>query len=137
MKKNLNEIMENAKEIKASARGGGNNSKLSLSIVNSNNGKRIMFSKGLLEELNNPTKIEFMISSEDGALIVGENLRATNSYNFSKGNEKIVYCGGIINSLTDIFNLDYKGRTSLSFSEIEIDSYMDSPVAIIAMKSRG
>ena len=128
-------MMKKAKEVKPSSQGNGQNSKVSFSIVNSaNNGKRIMFSKGLLEKLGNPTMVQFMVLTEEGVLMVGENLGAEKAYKFSDANKKIIYCGGVINSLTEEFSIDFEGRTSKSFSEIEIDNYGDTPVAIIKLK---
>ena len=135
MKKNIGEMMKKAREVKPSSQGNGQNSKVSFSIVNSaNNGKRIMFSKGLLEKLGNPTTVKFMVLTEEGVLIVGENLGAEKAYKFSEANKKIIYCGGVINSLVEDFSIDFEGRTSRSFAEIDIGSYNDNPVAIIKLK---
>ena len=113
-------------------RGGG--SKISISIINSEkNGKRMIFSKKLLEELGNPLEIQFVLSTTESCLFIGENLLPDeNKYAFTKEGFNVLYCGAIIPKIVTTFGLDYSnGKTSLTFNNIEIEEMGGSPVAIV------
>lgn len=133
--KKFHDLKENAEEVKTSSRVKGQRSTLSINIVNSvHNGKRITLSKGLLEALSEPESIQFMTSKDDGVLIIGKNLGVKNSFKFSETNPCVIYCSGLVNSITEEFELSYTNKTSMSFSDIEIDDNDGEPVAIIKMK---
>lgn len=133
----IEKIKDNAKEIDVSSTSHGKASYPSLSIVNSsNNGKRMSFSKGLIEGLRNPKQIQFLTSKadDDWFLIIGENLKAKKTFKFSPANPQVIYCGSYIQSITAEFDLDFNNRTSMTFSDIEINEYNGKPAAYVAMK---
>lgn len=103
---------------KGSRRGRGN-TRLSLNIVSTEkNGKRMKISKGLLEELGNPSSVQ--ISASNTALKIGENLKNC-EVNFQlTGGGDTIYRSGLIDELTEHFGLDFTDMTSLTFDEIEI-----------------
>lgn len=134
---NLENVKKSAKEINVSSTSHGKASYPSLSIVNSaNNGKRMSFSKGLIEGLGNPKQIQFLTSKtdDDWVLIIGENLKAKDTFKFSPANPQVIYCGTYIQSITAEFKLDFKNRTSMTFSDIEINEYDGKPAAYVNMK---
>lgn len=133
--KSVNSIIENGTSLNNISSKGGS-AKVSLSIVNSdNNGKRISFTSTLLEKLDNPSALQFVLSKEDGCVVIGEELRPDErKIVFSKKGSNVLYCGGIIKEITETFNLDYSDKTSQSFDNIEFDEYMDKPIAIIYFK---
>lgn len=134
---NIEKIKKSTKEIKVSPTSHGKAYSPSLSIVNSsNNGKRMSFSKGLIAGLENPKQIQFLISKtdDDWVLIIGENLKAKDTFKFSPANPQVIYCGTYIQSITAEFELDFSNRTSMTFSDIEIDEYDGKPAAYVNMK---
>ena len=45
-----------------------------------------------------------------------------------------MYSAGLVESLTEIFELDYTNKTSMSFRHIEIDDSDKSVIAIVEIK---
>lgn len=103
-------------------------------IINTEkNGKRIVFPKDVIEELGNPPKI--LISCSDNAIAVGERLPDNQNflsikYSKTKGN---IYSAGTVNELTEMYQLDFSNRTSITFSEVKYTTYENHKVAIITI----
>lgn len=100
-------------------RKGGGNTRTSLTIVNTErNGRRIKLSKGLLEELGNPSSVQISVS--DTALKIGENLKnCTNNFQLTGGGDTI-YKSPLIEQITEHFGLDFSERSSLTFDDVEV-----------------
>jgi hypothetical protein len=113
----------------------GGNSKASLTIVNSrHNGKRMMLSKALKEALGIEQSFTVASFPEDGCILMGKELPNSNDkFNMSPSDNQICYSSTLINYLVKAFNLDYENVTSRSFSEIQIDTSGDTPIAIIKL----
>ena len=103
-------------------------------IINTEkSGKRIVFSNNVMEELGNPPKI--LISCSDNAIAVGERLPDNQNflsikYSKTKGT---IYSAGIVNELTEMYQLDFSNRTSITFSEVNYTTYENYKVAIITI----
>ena len=103
-------------------------------IINTEkSGKRIVFSNNVMEELGNPPKI--LISCSDNAIAVGERLPdnlnfLSIKYSKTKGT---IYSTGIVNELTEMYQLDFRNKTSITFSEVKYTTYENHKVAIITI----
>ena len=105
-----------------------------VTIINTEkNGKRIVFLKDVMEELGNPPKI--LISCSDNAIAVGEKLPDNQNflsikYSKTKGT---IYSACTVNELTEMYQLDFSNRTSITFSEVKYTTYENHKVAIITI----
>ena len=136
IKKNLVDKLKTHKSANIKGAGShGGNSKPSLTIVNSkHNGKRIMLSKALKEALGIEQSFTVASFPEDGCILMGKELPNCNDkFNMSPSDAQICYSSTLINHLVEAFNLDYENVTSRSFSEIQIDTSGDTPIAIIKL----
>lgn len=115
------------------------NSKYSFGVVYSkNNGKRISLSKSLAKKLSvdgEGSSIQFLLNPAESVLILGTNLptNIASSCALCGEDKKIGYAAKIVELLKDTFNLNFNGITSMSFSDIEFDTYDDAPIAIVKM----
>jgi len=101
-------------EAKATVRGGR-----TISIVNtSKNGKRVVLSKKLVEELGSPKSIQFL--QLKGKLIIGENLDDSEKFKFSKTLTCTIYNSSLVNALTKTLGLDFADVTSQTINKIRI-----------------
>lgn len=105
-----------------------------MSIINSKNGKRVTFSKDVINELNNPESVS--ISFSDESLAVAERLPNNNNQLKIKsiGNKGVVYSAGLVSEITDKYGLDFSIRTSITFSEVNYIENNGCTVAIIKIK---
>ncbi len=99
-------------------------SPISLNIVNTEgNGKRIKLSKGLLNQLGNPTEVEFILNEDKSGMIL---IASENGLNISKGGT--IYSAELVQKLTESFNLDFNSHTSHSFNSITIKTDPDDNI---------
>lgn len=98
-----------AEPSKASARSGG------IRIVNSENGKRLEFSKRILSALNNPKEIKFLFKNH--YLI----LEATEKHGFPLKGQKqnTIYSAALTAEITDKFSLNFSNCTCVTFSDFK------------------
>jgi len=101
-------------ETKSSRRGN-----ISITVVNTtSNGKRIKFSKGLMEKMGSPSEIQFRIFEE--TIVFGSNLDDNEkNFKFSKATTGTIYNSSIVASFTDVLNLDFSSVTSITLSNIQ------------------
>jgi hypothetical protein len=89
-------------------------------VVNSEkNGKRVTLSKEIMELLNNPVSIEIGFT-EDG-IAVAKKL-PENGVEFSlrkNGNKGVIYSSQLVEEITELFDLDFQDRVSITFTEAE------------------
>lgn len=103
-----------------------------ITIINSlKNGKRITLAKDSMENLNYPDNLQFSFSND--SIVIGEVLPENdNHYNVKKKNSKgTIYSYGLVNEITEQFNLDYNGIVSMTFDDVKYTSFEDNPVMII------
>ena len=105
-----------------------------MSVINSKNGKRVPFSKDVMNELNNPESVS--ISFSDESLAVAERLPNNNNQLKVKniGNKGVIYSAGLVSEITDKYGLDFSNRTSITFSEVNYIENNGCTVAIIKIK---
>ena len=105
-----------------------------ITIVNTkNNGKRVVISKDIKDELGNPSRV--LISFSDKEIAIGERLPDNENYlnvKYSK-TKGTIYSVGTVNELTEIYQLDFSNRTSITFSEVKYTAYENHKVAIITI----
>ncbi|WP_418626841.1 hypothetical protein [Anaerosinus sp.] len=135
MNLNIKKLHMEAETVKAStnvkSKGWGT---FSISIVNNHNGKRLAVNESLYKILNKLDTVQFMVIPKKGLLLIGKYLGEENSYKLSTTGRPVVYSAGLVESLTEIFELDYTNKTSMSFRHIEIDDSDKSVIAIVEIK---
>lgn len=111
-----------------STRGGG------LSIVNAKTGKRVSINKKIMDYLKIEDKIQFAFS--DNEIAIGKELPNNKNYfniKVSKGTG-IVYCSELVFEITDLYNLDFSDRTSITFDNIQYQSIQGVNVVIVKVR---
>ncbi|MBU3144611.1 hypothetical protein [Clostridium sp. CF012] len=105
-----------------------------MSVVNSKYAKRVTLSRGLMDKLNNPTKVA--ISFSDESIAIGVTLPNNNNQLDVKimGKNGVIYSAGIVSEITDKYKLNFSNRTSITFSEVEYIKSDGCTIAIINAK---
>lgn len=105
-------------------------------VVNSKkNGKRVTFSKDVMERLGNPESIELSFT-EDGVAIAEKIPENGVSFGIRKsGHKGVIYSAGLVEEITEVFNLNFEDRVSITFTESkEYGSGADGTIINIIMK---
>ncbi|QWU16231.1 hypothetical protein SAMN04487895_11473 [Paenibacillus sophorae] len=109
-----------------------------LTIVNTPKcGKRVAVAPKVLEQLGSPTTVQVAIS-EDGVAL-GEHLPENDARFTLKtlANKSVIYSAPLVDSLTDSFELDFSGRSSISFGECSLMETEDGePVVLFPIKAQ-
>lgn len=135
--KNINSTLTKAQSISlpsitSTSKG---NSKFSFGIVNSKtNGKRLSFSKALAEKIDLDKCAYLTPICEDGKVLVA-GTKVFDSYECSlRGDDKkLSYNSGVVETLTELFSLDFSKHVSISFSKIDFEEYEGVNIAIITL----
>lgn len=103
----------------------------SVNMVNNKNGKRISFSKMLSMKLGLQDIIDIVAFEDDGVILISKNLPHDDKSTFGlRGDDKkIIYNAELVETLTEIFNLDFSTKTSRSFTDISINADDAEPMA--------
>ena len=130
---NFKEILANNEQINASdynCRGASN--RIGISLVNSkrnaelngtlnkdgkkaNNGNRFTLSPPLVKKLGNPEEIQIINDLQKQVLYIGCKLDdSAPTYKFNP-KSRVIFASGLVQGLTEKFNLDFSNRVSLSF----------------------
>lgn len=100
-----------------------------ISIINSNCGKRIEFSKKVLVALGEPENVQLLFNEK--YLII----KSADQQGFSlkkMGARKVIYSAGLVGEVTGKFSLDFSNRTCISFQDYtEINDGSATAVAFI------
>jgi len=113
----------------------GSNEPGPMSLVNSaKNGKRLTLHRSVMEALGNPKTLQVALGSDK--IAVGERLHGDEqSYNLKRGkNRGIIYAAGLVREITERYGLDFSGRTSITFREVEYHRAGGHPVAVIKVR---
>lgn len=118
-------IPSNSKGVVNNSRGGG------MSVVNAKTGKRITISKLILDHIKVQDRIQFAFS--DNEIAVGRELPDNENYfnikiSKSKGN---VYCAGLVLEITELYDLDFNEKTSITFDNVQYQNIQGDNVVII------
>ena len=116
-------------------------SNLSFNIVNSKrNGKRVKLSKGLVQAVDLTDSADMLPLKEEGLLMIAKKLpyEAACQVSLKGENEaKIGYNTGMVALLTQLFDLNFTGHTSMSFSDIDIETLEHgTPVALVRVYNK-
>ncbi|WP_195617296.1 MULTISPECIES: hypothetical protein [Clostridium] len=130
VKRNILEtfIPPHSKGVRKKSAGGG------ISVVNAKTGKRVAVSKSILDYVGVVDKIQFAFS--DNEIAVGKDLPNNDNYftikiSKSKGN---VYSTGLVSEITELYDLDFKDKTSITFDDIQYQNIQGVNIAIIKIK---
>ena len=111
-----------------SKRGGG------LSVINAETWKRISMNKKIIDYLKIEDKIQFAFS--DNEIAIAKELHKDENYfniKISKG-AGIVYCSELVFEITNLYDLDFKDRTSITFDNIQYKSIQGVNVVIVKVR---
>lgn len=105
-----------------------------MSIVNAKTGKRIIVSREVMEKLNNPERV--VMSFAVNKIAIGEQLPNNDNYIKIKAlkSKGVIYSAGIVKEITDIYELDFSNKTSITFLDVEYVKYEENVVAIITVE---
>ena len=109
----------------------------SVNIVNNKNGKRVSFTKALVVKLGLTDSVDIVVLEEDNTILIGRNLpfeEAKTTYKLSGDDKKLIYNSTLIQELTEIFSLDFGGKTSKSFTEITFNIDDSGVMAAVVLK---
>ena len=112
----------------------GSTGKYSVSVVNSDgNGKRITLSNALKDKLQLEGSFSMIPLVEDRVLMMAKNLpfKSASTIQLNSNNGRIAYHAGAVKMIVEAFDLDYTRRTSMSFGDVEFDTYDGVTVAIV------
>lgn len=131
MKNSLNLIKPKSKDTsRVDITSGG-----AMTIVNSkDNGKRITISKGSMEYIGNPESVEIGFT-EDG-IVIGDKL-PENGERFTLrkvGSKAVIYSAQLVKEITELFELDFSNRVSITFTDAE-HIEMEYPMVKINIKN--
>lgn len=121
------------KEIKITHNTRGASTKGVLTVVNSQkNGKRVTLSKEIFEKLNEPTSV--LVGIYDTKLFITKvDLKSAITGSVCIiGKSRNIYSSDLVFKVTELFNLDFSERVSLTLSTIEWEELNGQPVAIIS-----
>lgn len=108
----------------------------SVSIVNTQkNGKRITISEEVLNRIDG-TETVSLASYREG-IAIGQVLPGVSVPPFilrRSGKKGVVYCGGLVDELTELFQLDFSGRTTISFEEVKYQEKDGIVVAFVPLR---
>lgn len=105
-----------------------------MSIVSAKTGKRIVISKEIMEKLNKPERI--VMSFAEDKIAIGEQLPNNDNYINIKvlKSKGVIYSSGIVKEITDLYELDFSNKTSITFLDVEYVKYEENVVAIITVE---
>ena len=105
-----------------------------MSIINSKTGKRIIVSNEIMEKLNKPERV--VMSFSEDKIAIGEQLPNNDNYINIKvlKSKGVVYSSGIVKEITDLYELDFSNKTSITFLDVEYVKYEENVVAIITVE---
>lgn len=110
------------------------NGKYSFRIIRSEcNGKRITVSKTLKSALGLSESFMLTANEKERKIFIGKSLPAQNCVEckFSQHASDTCYKSSVADTLVDMFNLDYNGRVSRTFTDIEIVDHNGITFAVI------
>lgn len=106
-----------------------------LTIVNSKkNGKRVILSKELMQELDEPKEVQISYGSD--AIAIGSNIFGNDNYFTLKPQKtkSVIYSSELVNEITELYDLKFGDIVSQTFYQVQYQGEGTSKVAIISMK---
>lgn len=112
--KNTTSWMKSFEEIKPSKMSATKEG--ALSMVNSKNGKRIKLSKSIIEEMDSPQSVRFLVNEAQKEVHIISDEMHVNAHSLTGKNSKnTLYSASLVTRLTLLFGLDYSTSTSHTF----------------------
>ena len=106
-----------------------------ISVVHHKDGKRVVLTPALYKELGSPEKVQFSIVADEQVLLIGKELGMNNRYPVSTKNKPTVYKASLTAQISDVFQLDFTGKSSMTFSDVAVDS-LDEGTKIAAVRMK-
>ena len=106
-----------------------------MSVINSKRcGKRVTISKELTNELNNPEVLQFAFNENE--IAIGEDIPENDHFFTVKvsGAKGVIYSSSLVLEITDLFNLDYSDKVSITFYQVRYVTNGGKKVAIVTVK---
>jgi len=105
-----------------------------LSVINSTNGKRVVISPQVIDNIDNPSIVQ--IGYSDQAIAIGSHLGVGfTSYPLNKsGAKSIIYRTELVKQITENYDLDFTNRTSITFADVMYHKNNGHTVALISVK---
>ena len=105
-----------------------------LSVINSNNGKRVSFSSEIYERLKQPTTLQ--VAYLESQMVIGQHLGDEHpSYYLKKqGAKRVIYNKELVDQITKYCSLDFTNRTSITFPSATYQKMNGNIVAVIGME---
>lgn len=122
---------ENKDEVRAS-NGRGESGDGVISVVNSKNGKRVKLSDLILDSLNSPEAVRILTDKEAKELMIFRDDKNSEAH-ILKGKMKVntIYSSELVLKITEIFDLDFMIRTSITFGTCEVKKIHGKTVVVI------
>ncbi|RXT08850.1 hypothetical protein [Ammoniphilus sp. CFH 90114] len=106
-----------------------------LTIVNTEmHGKRLTIAQDVLEVIG--TQDDVQIAIVENGIAIGSNLSVNNTKFFLRksGRKGVIYSSELVDELTELFELDFSEKTSISFAEVLYHDIDDQTAAIFILK---
>lgn len=103
-----------------------------MTIVLHHNGKRLVFSKRILNKIGNTRRIKFGFAG-DYLILIGSNEEGFLLRNMNK--HKVIYNASLIREILDAYGIDYTEDLCRTFSDVE--EIQDMPDAIALKMKEG
>ncbi|MFC5703063.1 hypothetical protein ACFPVX_17375 [Cohnella faecalis] len=94
-------------------------------------GKRMPFSQSILEYIGSPTEIQVSVNENGIAISQGLPDGGTSFVLRKAGKKPCVYSSQLVDTIAALFNLNFDGKTSISFYEVTYLNDGKVPVAFI------
>jgi len=105
-----------------------------LSVINSNNGKRVSFSSEIYDRLKQPTTLQ--VAYLESQMVIGQHLGDEHpTYVLKKqGAKQIIYNKELVDQITKHCGLDFTNRTSITFPTAIYKKMNGNIVVVIGME---
>lgn len=107
-----------------------------LTIVNTQkNGKRIAFSGAMLEKIGVTENVR--LAFYHNGIAVARDFPGVSALPYllkKSGKKGVIYNSGLVEELTELFGLDFNGKSSISFEEVRYQSKGDLTIAFVPLR---
>lgn len=126
---------QSAKPLPQRSNGGGSR-RLSVSVVNNKNGKRVQLSDALVKTLGIQNAVAFLPLSDLHQTLIARELPMEAAIKCTMQKQRTVYNINVVNAMTEAMLLDYSGgHTSRSLTHIALEDLDGVPVAVVCADS--
>lgn len=105
-------------------------------VCSANNGKRLLFSTALVEELNLKDSVKLGFVKD--TLIVGKDLPGQrNCFHLrNNGKKKVLYSSPVVQAIAEQMQIDFSGSISYTFYDVEMDEHKSYTIAMFNKEER-